>query len=165
MLAQHIVPDIREQTNLFIRLSLCRPVYRFPLPTPPNDIQPAPPASGDRLVRGKKYWNREWARLMRSSPAALRIEQDGQAQFFQQLELPKNPAKKPFILVVRAAGYPGQSNIMLVNGKKIPLLNNTNKLAFRPAAVVLPPETRSVRLEFSGRQENLLMIRDIQLYQ
>ena len=165
MLARNIFPDVWEQMDLFIRLSSSKPVHRFPLPPPRNDIQPPPPVSGDRLAEWKQHWNREWARLMRSFPAALRIEQDDQGQFFQQLELPENPTKKPFILVIRASGYPGQSNTLLVNGQKIPLLNNTDKLGFRPAAVVLPPETRSVKLEFSGQRDNLLMIREIQLYQ
>lgn len=166
MLARNVFPDIREQMELFIRLSSCRPVHRFPLPETRNDIQPVPPVSGDRLAREKIQWNREWTQLARTaSTAAVRIEQDERPQFFQQLELPAKRTDKPFILVVRTAGYPGQSNTLLVNGKKIPLLNNTDKLIFRPAAAVLPPETRSVRLEIGGQRENLLLIRDIQLYQ
>ena len=166
MLAANIFPDIQEQNDLYGRLRNQKPLCLLPFKKIKNNFQPAAPVPGERLFQRKQQWNREWLRLAQDGDiSSIRLENDGQKQFFTELKLPENQKGKTITLVIHAAGYPGQSNTLLVNGQKIPLFNNTDQPRFHPAAVELPPETQSVKLEFIGKRDNLILIRKIELYQ
>jgi|GEM_PF-2750124 len=166
LLARHIFPDLTEQTALAKRLHSSTLVHSFPLPKKKADFRPAEPLPADRLAASKRRWNSQWLKLAKAkNTAILRIEDDGKATGFMNLKLPENPSKQPRVLFIRTAGYPGQSNTLLVNGQPIPLLNSTDHPAFHPAAVELPLETAAVKLEFTGGRDNLILIRDVQLHQ
>ena len=51
------------------------------------------------------------------------------------------------------------------NGQPVPLLNSISFPEFHPAAAELTPETTEVKLEFTGARDNLILIRNIRLYQ
>ena len=124
------------------------------------------PSPSELFFDRKMQWDREWLQLAgKKNLAVVRIEENRQPVAFMDLKLPENHKKQPFILVLDAAGYPGQSNTMFVNGQPVPLLNSTVRPEFLPAAVELPPGTAKVKLEFTGARDNLILIRNIRLYQ
>ncbi|MBO4646686.1 MAG: hypothetical protein J5806_00850 [Lentisphaeria bacterium] len=166
MLAGHVFPDLTEQTELANRLSRSRPVHSFPLVKNETDFRPADPLPADRLAKSKRQWNGQWLKLSKAKDTAvIRIEDEGKPTGLMNVKVPGNLSKQPLILFLRAAGYPGQSNTLLVNGQPVPLLNNTTRTVFQPAAVALPAGTTELKLEFTGSRDNLILIRNVELYQ
>ena len=166
MLTRHVFPDLTEQTALADRLRRSRPVHSFTLPKNKTVFRPADPLPADRLAQAKRQWNSQWLKLAgEKDTAMIRIEEEGKPTGFMKVKVPERFSKRPFILILRAAGYPGQSNTLLVNGQPVPLLSNTDSMAFRPAAVALPPGTAELKLEFTGSRDNLILIRNVELYQ
>ena len=80
-------------------------------------------------------------------------------------ELPENPAKKPYTLVIEAAAYPRQAVTLLVNGQKVPLTVNPDNPHFRPCAAEIPPEAKNIEIKVSGQQNDLVLFRNVSLYQ
>ena len=166
MLARHVFPDLIEQTELANRLSRSRQVHSFPLPKNKAGFRPADPLPTDRLAKSKRQWNSQWLKLANAKDTAvIRIEDEGKPTGLMNVKVPGNLSKQPLILFLRTAGYPGQSNTLLVNGQPVPLLSNTDRTAFQPAAVALPAGTAGLKLEFTGSRDNLILIRNVELYQ
>jgi len=167
MLTEYVFPDIQELSALHGRLRGKKPVHRFAVKTASGDFPPPAPVRGERFYQSKRKWNSIWNRFGRSNPptAAVRIENSGQEQPLMKRELPENKSNRPYILTVETACYPGQANILSVNGRKIPLPINSAEPHFRPSAVELPLNAKSVELKISGKQDNLILIREILLYQ
>ena len=165
MLVRHVFPDLTELTALADRLRRSRLVRTFPLPKNKTAFRPAEPLPADRLANSKRRWNSQWLGLAKAkNTAVIRIEDEGKPTGFMKAKVPGNLSKQPLILFLRAAGYPGQSNTLLVNGQPVPLLSNTDRTGFLPAAVALPAGTAELKLEFTGARDNLILIRDVQLY-
>lgn len=166
MFARHYLPDIAGQIELVSRLNRQQRIHDFPVKKTAISPQMPKPVPGERFFDQKVQWNREWLQLAgQKNCSVVRIEEEQHRAEFMNLKLPANRKKQPFILVLDAAGYPGQSNTMFVNGQPVPLLNSTGRPEFLPAAVELPAETAEVKLEFSGSRDNLILIRKIGLYQ
>ena len=166
MFAQHYLPDIDSQTELFTRLNRAQRLHDFPVKKTRISPQMPKPVPGELFFDRKMQWNREWLQLAgNKNLSVVRIEENRQPLAFMELKLPENRKKQPFILVLDAAGYPGQSNTLFVNGQPVPLLNSTVRPEFLPAAAEIPPETTKVKLEFTGARDNLILIRNIRLYQ
>ena len=167
MFARHYLPDIESRTELYTRLSRAQRIQDFPGKKTGIDPKMPKPVPGERFFAQKTRWNREWLQLAagQKNSSVVRIEAEQQRTAFMTLKLPENREIKPFILVLDAAGYPGQSNTMFVNGQPVPLLNSISFPEFHPAAAELPPETTEAKLEFTGARDNLILIRNIRLYQ
>ena len=167
MFARYYLPDIESQNELYTRLSRAQRIHDFPVKRTGIDPKMSKPVPGERFFAQKTQWNREWLQLAagQKNSSVVRIEAEQPRTAFMTLKLPENREKKPFVLVLDAAGYPGQSNTMFVNGQPVPLLNSISFPEFHPAAAELPPETTEVKLEFTGARDNLILIRNIRLYQ
>ena len=167
MLTEYLFPDIQEYSALHDRLCHKKPVHSFPLSPSSDHFSPLAPIQGERFYQLKKKWNSIWNRFSLSNPptVSVRIENSGQEQPLMKLELPENKSGRPYILTIETACYPEQANTLSVDGRKIPLPINSDGPHFRPTAVELPQEAKSIELKIIGKQDNLILIRKIQLYQ
>ena len=68
-------------------------------------------------------------------------------------------------LVLSLAAFPGQNNVLNVNGQDVPLPINSERVFFKNIAVPLEAGTAKADLKFIGKQDNLLIVRDVTLYQ
>ena len=167
MFSQYYLPDIESRTELYTKLSRAQRIHDFPVKRTGIDPKMPRPVPGERFFAQKTRWNGEWLQLAagQKNRSVVRIEEEQQRTAFMTLKLPENRKTQPFILVLDAAGYPGQSNTMFVNGQPVPLLNSISFPEYHPAAAELPSETTEVKLEFTGARDNLILIRNIRLYQ
>ena len=166
-LADHVFTDVRKQSELYVRLRGQKRVHSFAIDPSRTDFPPPEPVPGERLYRKKLEWNRRWNLFSRNDPptASVRIEETGKEQPWMSFKLPENPAKKPYTLVIEAAAYPLQAVTLLVNGQKVPLTVNPGNPHFRPCAAEIPPEAKTVEIKVSGQQNDLVLCRNVSLYQ
>ena len=167
MLTDNVFPDIRKLSKLSARLSSQKPVHRFKIEANKTVFPLPEPIPGERLFRQKQEWNRRWNLFRRNDPptASIRIEASRVAQDWMRFELPENPSKKPCTLVIEAAAYPRQAVTLLVNGQKVPLPVNPDNPHFRSCAAEISPDAKTVEIKVSGQKNDLVLCRNLVLYQ
>lgn len=166
ILADDILPDLRQRQEIYRHLRGRKAVHNFKW-TFRND-DPKPPVYGPQDRERFEKWlrNRDWMWMIhRNRQSVVRIRETGQLRDFVTLAIPRANRGKPSTLVIEAACFPGQATMLVVNNEKIPLMSNGGTINYYPAAVELPPGTREVKLKFSGRRDNLILVRGISLYQ
>lgn len=165
-LAEYDLPNLKQLEAQNRTLQKMKPVHRFALRYRDDNIQPPAVAAGDSNYARKQEHNRDWMVASRRTPSArIRIRENEIPQKFLSLDIPEKLKSKPMMLVLNLASYPGQANVLTVNGQEIPLQVNWQRMHFRRIAVPLGAGTAKADLTFSGKQGNLLMVRDMILYQ
>ena len=165
-LADFILPDWNQQETIEQQLKTQKRVHRFPLKYPNDNIILPSAVPADRDHVRKTQWNREWKTAAGKKTATLvRIKESAVPQDFVTLDIPKNLISKPMTLVLELAAYPGQTNILTINGQAVPLPVNSGRIDFRSIAVPLEPGTARAVLKFTGGRDNLILVRTIDLHQ
>lgn len=166
ILAQYTLPDLNQLESQELRLKKQKPVHQFQVNYRNDNIVPPALKNGERNFRQKAIAYNSWIfSSVRTQVACIRIKNTAALQDFVSLTIPDKLKSKPMTLVLSLATFPGQNNILNVNGKDVLLPINSDRAYFRNIAVPLEPGTGKAVLKFSGTQDNLLMIRDIILYQ
>ena len=162
MLENEILPNLRTESELFAKLRRQKLVHQYKLPPKKAEIVLPEPVPNDRRFALKKLWNRFWSQF---NGTPFMIEEDEQTLTVSEFSVPEKLTGAPFIFLAETMGYPEQAVTMIVNGRKVPLPEETYvPYSPRPAVGELPAGTTSIKLEFSGRRGDLIRIRKIQLY-
>lgn len=165
-LAEYSIPDLKQLEAQDRALQKMKPVHRFALQYRNDNITPPAVVAGDSNYTRKMEQNRAWMMASGRTPAAkVRIRKNDLPQNFLSLNIPAKLRSGPMMLVLDLASYPGQSDILTVNGQEVPLPVNWQRVHFRRIAVPLKAGTAKADLKFSGKQGSLLMVRDVTLYQ
>ena len=165
-LSKHVLPNLNEMEEQERAWKERKPVHQFALKYRNDNIIPPKPLAGDPNYTRKIEQNNAWIRAFFRTPAArIRIRKNEIPQNFLSLDIPGKLRSKPMMLVMDLAPYPGQTNVLTINGHKIPLPINLLRPHFRRIAVPLKAGTVKADIKFTGSQDNLLMVRDVSLYQ
>ena len=162
-LSKHVLPDLKQQENAWKEK---KTVHHFALKYQNDNVTTPWVSPKDSDYARKAEQNHKWLVAYFRTPATrIRIKKNEVPQDFLSLDIPEKLRSKPMMLVVDLAAYPGQANVLTVNGHKVPLPVNSLRLHFRRIAVPLKAGTVKADLKFTGRQDNLLIVRDVSLYQ
>ena len=165
-LANSVMPDLKQIEAQKLPLKTQKPVHHFELQYQSDNIieqvTSARNSGKSRETEQKKAWNHA---VDRTPASGIRIREDSVPQDFLTLDIPEELRARPMTLVLHVATYPGQANTLTVNGHEVPLPVNLLRHHFRCIAVPLEAGTAKAAIKFSGQQGNLLMIRDVTLYQ
>ncbi len=165
-LAEYNIPDLKQLETEDLKLQKMKPVHRFALQYPNDNIQPPAVVPGDSNYARKVMQNHDWMLASSRTPAArIRIKGNDLPQDFLSLDIPEKRRTKPMMLVLDLASFPGQADTLTVNGQNVPLPVNVQRRHFRRIAVPHEAGTAKADLKFSGKQGNLLIVRDVSLYQ
>jgi len=165
-LSKCVLPNLNQLAEQEYSWKNQKAVHHFALKYRDDNIIPPRPAREDRDYTRKIEQNNVWVRTFyRTSVARIRIRKNGVPQDFLSLDIPEKLRSKPMTLVVDLATYLGQTNVLTVNGHKVPLPVNRQRLHFRRIGVPLKAGTVRADLKFTGSKDNLLIVRDVNLYQ
>ena len=165
-LSKFAMPDLKQLEAQELALKKMKPVHYFAMQYRDDNVIPPMPKSGDRNYTRKLEQFSSWMSAFGRTPAArVRIRESTVPQDFLSLDVPEKLKARPMMLVLSLASYPDQSNTLTVNGHDILLPVNSQRSHFRRIAVPLEAGTAKAVLKFTGQQGNLLMVRDVTLYQ
>ena len=165
-LSKSVLPNLNQREGQEYSWEKQKAVHHFTLKYRNDDITPPRPAKEDRDYTRKIEQNNAWnLAVSRTYAARIRIRKNEVPQDFLSLNIPEKLRSKPMMLVVDLVTYPGQTNVLTINGHKIPLPINLLRPHFRRIAVPLKAGTVKADIKFTGSQDNLLMVRDVSLYQ
>ena len=120
-LAEYDLPDLKQLEAQDRALRKMKEVHRFALQYPNDSITPPAVVAGDSNYTRKMEQNRAWIMASGRTPAArIRIRKNDLPQDFLSLNIPEKLRSRPMMLVLDLASYPGQSDILTVNGREVP---------------------------------------------
>lgn len=165
-LADYSLPDWNQMEAVEQQLKKQKPVHQFLLKYPSDSLILPSAIPADRDHARKIRWNREWKSAAEKKTATLvRIKESAAPQDFLTLDIPEKLISKPMTLVLDLAVYPEQSVVLSINGQEVPLPVRADRIDFRNIAVPLEAGTTRAALKFTGGRDNLILIRNIKLYQ